>query len=50
MSDYVKLMEARKIALRRGDEVEAMKLFGKAMELKRAGLVTEKEMLAAAYI
>ena len=50
MSDYVKIMELRKRALRKGDQEVALKLFKKAMELRDAGKVSEDEMMAAAYI
>jgi len=50
MSDYVKIMELRKMALRRGKTEEAMKLQMSAMELRKAGKVSPEEMQAAAYI
>jgi hypothetical protein len=50
MSQYVKLMEARKRALKRGKEEEAEKLFMAARKLASEGKVTSDEKLAAAYI
>jgi len=50
MSEYVKIMELRKIALRKGKTEEAMKLQMKAMRLRKAGKVSPEEMQAAAYL
>ena len=50
MSNYIKIMELRKMALRKGKSAEAMKLWEKAMELRKAGKVSKEEMLAAAYL
>lgn len=50
MSNYVKLMELRKMALRKGKTEKALELQKKAMELRVAGKVTSDEMTAAAYI
>nr|BAR35999.1 hypothetical protein [uncultured Mediterranean phage uvMED] len=43
-------MELRKLALWEGDMEMATKLFKAAMDLDVAGLVTEEERLAAAYL
>ena len=48
MSQYVELMQLRKIALLQGDEKTAQELWDAAAELERAGLVTEKDHVAAA--
>lgn len=50
MSNYVRIMELRKMALRKGKEEEATALWEKAMALRKAGKVSREEMLAAAYI
>ena len=50
MSQYVELMQLRKIALLQGDEKTAQELWDAAAELERAGLVTEKDRVAAAYL
>lgn len=50
MSQYVKLMEARKRALRKGKDAEAEKLFKAARKLAAEGKVTPEDKLAAAYI
>jgi hypothetical protein len=49
-SDYVMLMEARKRALREGDEATAEELLKSIRTLARSGKVTEEEFLAGAYI
>jgi triphosphoribosyl-dephospho-CoA synthetase len=49
-SNYVKLMEARKKALRKGDEETAEKLMKAIRTLARSGTVTEDEFVAGAYI
>ncbi len=49
-SEYVKLMELRKLALRRGKKKEADALFVKARAMVKAGKVSSEEMQAAAYI
>lgn len=50
MSEYVEVMQLRKIALLKGDEKTAQQLMEVAEELERAGLVTEKDRIAAAYL
>ena len=50
MSQYVELMQLRKIALLEGDEKTARELWDAAMELDRAGLVKDDERIAAAYL
>lgn len=50
MSNYVKIMEARKAALFKGDEEKAEKLLEMAEKLIRSGEVTEDEAIAGAYI
>ena len=50
MSDYVKIMELRKMALRKGDQETAIKLHKKARALRDSGKVSDDEMMAAAYI
>ncbi len=50
MSNYVKLMEARKAALFQGDEKKAEELMQMAQELMKRGQVTEDEAIAGAYI
>ena len=50
MSNYVKIMELRKMMLRKGKTEEAMKLMEKAMKLREQGKVTADEFKAAAYI
>jgi len=50
MSDYVKLMEARKAALFKGDEKKAEEALKMAEELIRRGKVTDDEAIAGAYI
>jgi hypothetical protein len=50
MSNYVKLMQLRKIALLRGDESTAAELMKAAEGLVEAREVTQKELLAAAYL
>ena len=50
MSDYVKIMELRKMALRKGDKDKALQLHKKAMKLRDSGKVSDDEMIAAAYI
>jgi hypothetical protein len=49
-SNYVKLMEARKKALRRGDEAAAKKLLAAIRKLAASGKVTEQEFLAGSYM
>jgi hypothetical protein len=49
-SKYVALMEARKIALRRGDDQKAEQLMRAIRELARSGKVTQEEFIAGAYI
>jgi len=50
MSNYVKLMQLRKLALIEGDEKTAAELMEAAEGLAKAGVVTDKEFLAAAYL
>lgn len=50
MSEYIELMQLRKLALLTGDEEIAFQLMEAAEELIRAGAVTEKELEAAAYL
>lgn len=50
MSQFVELMQLRKIALLKGDEKTAQELFDAAEELERAGLVKEEDRIAAAYL
>ena len=50
MSQYVELMQLRKIALLKGDERTAQELLIAAKELERAGLVTEDDRIVAAYL
>lgn len=50
MSDYVKLMEVRKIALWEGDEETAEKCLDLAEALVAAGKVAPDEFIAGAYI
>ena len=50
MSQFVELMQLRKIALQRGDEATAQELWAAAEELEEAGLVSEDDRLAAAYL
>ena len=49
-SNYVKLVEARRMAMRRGKTDEAETLFVKIRELVRSGKVTEEEFTAGMYI
>ena len=50
MSEYIELMQSRKLALFAGDEKTAFKLMEKAEKLIKAGVVTDKELLAAGYL
>lgn len=50
MTDYVQLMQLRKIALLRGDESLAAKLLLAAKQLIEAGLVSDDEVKAAAML
>ena len=50
MSQYVELMQLRKLALLQSDEKTAFELMEAADELIKAGVVTENELLAAAYL
>ncbi len=50
MSEYVELMQSRKVALLTGDERTAFELMEKAEKLVKAGVVTDKELLAAGYL
>ena len=50
MSDYVELMQLRKLAILQGDEKLADELFKAADELVRLGIATDKEILAASYL
>ena len=50
MSEYIQLMQLRKIALMQGDEKTAQQLWDAAEELESAGLVTEEDRIAAAYL
>lgn len=49
-STYVKLIGARKAALRNGEEVKAAKLYAAAQKLVKEGKVTDEEFIAASYI
>jgi len=49
-SNYIKLIEARKKALRKGDEAAAQKLLMAIRKLAKSGEVTEGEFLGGAYI
>ena len=50
MSQYIELLQLRKLALQQEDEKTAQELWAAAQELERAGLVTEKDRIAAAYL
>lgn len=50
MSEYIELMQLRKLALLRGDEKTAFELMQAANDLVKAGVVTDKELLAASYL
>jgi hypothetical protein len=50
MSLYVELLELRKAALQQEDEKLAQELWDQAQALLDAGLVTEDELTAAAYV
>lgn len=50
MSNYVKLMQLRKLALLTGNEKTAAELMEAAEGLVKAGAVTDKELLAAGYL
>ena len=50
MSDYVELMQLRKAALGERNEALAQELLEAALGLVDADLVTDDEMLAAAYL
>ena len=50
MSDYIELMQLRKLALLKSDEKTAFELMQAANELIKAGLVAENELLAASYL
>ena len=50
MSNYVKLMQLRKLALLTGDEKTASELMEAAKGLMKEGVVTDKESLAASYL
>ena len=50
MSEYVELMQLRKLALLKGDEETAFELMEAAQGLIDAGVVSEKELIAAAYL
>jgi hypothetical protein len=49
-SNYVKLIEARKKALRKGDEASAKKLLIAIRKLAASGEVTEQEFIGGAYM
>lgn len=49
-SNYIKLVEARKKALRKGDEAAADKLLMAMRKLAASGKVTEEEFLGGAYM
>ena len=50
MSEYVELMQLRKLALLNDEDEIAQALMDMALELDAAGLVTEDDRLAAAYL
>ena len=50
MSEYVEVMQLRRLALLRGDEKTAAKLWEVAQELEELDLVTEDDRIAAAYL
>ena len=50
MSQYVELMQLRRLALMQGDEKTAAKLWEAAQELEESGLVSEDDRIAAAYL
>lgn len=49
-SNFVKLMEARKMALKKGDDEKAQALMTKARELAREGKVSAEEFQASLYL
>lgn len=49
-SKFLKLMEDRKRALKKGEEKKAQELMNKARELATAGKVSEKEFQASLYL
>jgi len=49
-SNFVKIMEARKMALKKGENEKAQALMNKARELAREGKVSEKEFQASLYL
>ena len=49
-SKFLKLMEARKMALKKGESAKAQELMNKARELAREGKVSEKEFQASLYL
>jgi len=50
MSNYVELMQLRKLALISMDEETATELMDAAEGLIKEGVVTDKELLAASYL
>lgn len=50
MSDYVELMQLRKLAILQGDEQLAFELLETAEQMVRLGMVSDEEMEAAAYL
>lgn len=50
MNEYLELMQLRKMALLRGKEELAQQLLDAAEQLVEAGLVSDDDIVAAAYI
>ena len=50
MSDYVELMQLRRLAILNEDEELAYSLLEMCEELVRLGMVSDEEMMAAAYL
>jgi hypothetical protein len=50
MSDYVELMHLRRLAILNEDEELAYELLEMCEELVRLGMVSDEEMMAAAYL
>lgn len=50
MTEYVELMQLRKLALLQGNESLAYELMEAAEDLIEAGAVTEDDFLAASYL
>ncbi len=49
-SQYVELMELRKLAVKKGKKKEADQLLAKAVKMVKDGKVSPEEMQAGAYI